>query len=212
MLLRRPVLIALSLAATLGGTVLAGCGEDRAIPDHGPDSAKVTTPDPSANDAYRLTVRSSRGGTDAIRASLCGRPSSALVELPCGVSLGFARVSAPRLYVGRTRDRLFLELEKPASAIFTSLAQGVGDRGVLRQSTLTKLGSAGKRASIGLGPTTADLPTVKEPTYLSVLVVFEGEMPVPTPAASGVPADATVAGATAEYLVQLATRTKADDS
>lgn len=204
---RRPALAAVLLLALGGTAALSGCGEEGPIDDPAPASE----PSETEQNAYRLTVRSSRGGTDAIRASICGTPSSALVELPCGVSLGFARVSAPRLYVGRTRDRLFLELERPASAIFTSLGQGVGDRGLVRRSALVKLGTAGRNASIGYGPSTADLPTVAEPTYLSVLVLFEGDMPVPTPAASGVPEDAVVRGAAVEYLVQLATRTKADD-
>lgn len=196
----------LSVAALLGG--LAACGDDdRAIPADSPAS----TPDAAEQNAYRLTVRSSRGATDAIRASLCGDPSSELVELPCGVSLGFARVSAPRLYVGRRYDRMFLELKRPASAIFTSLGQGVGDRAVTRNSALTKLDGTGRRFSIGLNPSMSDTPTVAAPTYLSILVVFQADMPVPTPAASGVPKDAVVVGASAEYLVQLATRSEADD-
>ncbi len=200
-------LLAAALAAAALSAGLAACGDDRAIPDPGP----ATTPDAAERSAYRLTVRSSRGGTDAIRASLCGEASSRLVELPCGLSLAFARVSAPRLYVGRTRDRIFLELERPASAIFTSLGQGVGDRGITRNSALVKLDGTGRRFSIGYGPSTADLPTVATPTYLSVLVIFDGDMPVPTPAASGVPKDAVVRDAAAEYLVQLATRAAADD-
>lgn len=210
---RRPVSLAARLAAALLSAAalaagLTACGDDdRAIPADSP----ATSPDPAEQNAYRLTVRSSRGATDAIRSSLCGDPSSRLVELPCGVSLGFARVSAPRLYVGRRYDRVFLELQRPASAIFTSLGQGVGDRAITRNSALTKLDGTGRRFSIGLNPTVTDLPTVAAPTYLSVLVIFDGDMPVPTPAASGVPKDAIVTGATAEYLVQLATRTKADD-
>ncbi len=194
-------------AAALLGAGLTGCGDDRAIPDDSP----ATSPDPAEQNAYRLTVRSSRGATDAIRASLCGDPSSQLVELPCGVSLGFARVSAPRLYVGRTYERVFLELERPASAIFTSLGKGDGDRSLTRNAAMTKLDGTGRRFSIGYGPRTSDLPTVATPTYLSVLVIFDGDMPVPTPAASGVPKDAVVRNAAVEYLVQLATRTKADD-
>ena len=206
--LRTPArLLAGALCAGALATGLAACGDDGAIPDPGP----ATTPTAAETNAYRLTVRSSRGGTDAIRASLCGDPSSRLVELPCGLSLAFARVSAPRLYVGRTRDRIFLELERPASAIFTSLGQGVGDRGLARNSALVKLDGSGRRFSIGYGSATADLPTVAKPTYLSVLVLFDGDMPVPTPAAAGVPKDAVVRDAAAEYLVQLATRTKADD-
>ncbi len=197
----------LLLAGTTGVAGLTGCGDDRAVSDPSPASQ----PDPAEENAYRLTVRSSQGATDGIRASLCGTPSSKLVELPCGVSLGFARVSAPRLYVDRNRDRLFLELERPATAIFASLAQGVGDRGLERRSALVKLGGGGRRASIGYGPSTGDFPTVAEPSYLSVLVLFEGAMPVPTPAASGVPKDATVKGAAAEYLVQLATRSTLDE-
>jgi hypothetical protein len=196
-----------ALLATGAGAALAGCGDDRAVPDPAPAS----TPDPATENAYRLTVRSSKGGTEAIRASLCGTPSSKLVELPCGVSLGFARVSAPRLYTDHTRDRLFLELERPATAIFASLAQGVGERGLERRSALVKLGGSGRRASIGYGPSTGDFPTVADPSYLSVLVLYKDPMPVPQPAASGVPEDATVTGAAAEYLVQLATRAKADE-
>ncbi len=41
-------------------------------------------------------------------------------------------------------------------------------------------------------------------------MIYENEMPVPTPAAKGVPEDAVVRNASAEYLVQLATRNKAD--
>lgn len=209
---RRPsTAIRAGLAATAASaallTGLAACGDDAAVPDPGP----ATTPDESEQTAYRLTVRSSRGGTDAIRASLCGSPSSQLVELPCGLSLAFARVSAPRLYVGGRYDRVFLELERPASAVFTSLGQGIGDRAIERNSALTKLEGSGRRFSIGYGPYTADMPTVARPTYLSVLVLFENEMPVPTPAASGVPDDAVVRDAAAEYLVQLATRSKADE-
>lgn len=200
-------LLAVALTASALASNVAACGDDRAIPDPGP----TTTPDAAERSAYRLTVRSSRGGTDAIRASVCGDPSSRLVELPCGLSLAFARVSAPRLYVGRTRDRVVLELERPASAIFTSLGRGFGDRGLTRNAALTKLGGSGQRFSIGYGPSTADLPTVASPTYLSVLVIFDGDMPVPTPAASGVPKDAVVRNAAVEYLVQLATRTQADD-
>ena len=200
--------LAVASAVTVLSGGLAACGDDdRAIPD----DTQATSPDPAEQNAYRLTVRSSRGATDAIRASLCGEPSSRLVELPCGVSLGFARVSAPRLYVGRTYDRVFLELERPASAIFTSLGQGEGERALTRNSAMTKLDGTGRRFSIGYGPSTADLPTVAAPTYLSVLVIFDGDMPVPTPRASGVPEDAVVSNAAAEYLVQLATRTKADD-
>lgn len=205
---RRSALASLLLLGSLAGLpALGGCGDDRAVADPSP----ATAPDPGEENAYRLTVRSSKGATDGIRASLCGTPSSQLVELPCGVSLGFARVSAPRLYVDRTRDRLFLELERPATAIFASFAQGVGERGLERRSALVKLGGSGRRASIGLGQNTADFPTVAEPSYLSVLVMFDGAMPVPTPAASGVPKDATVEGAAAEYLVQLATRSRLDD-
>lgn len=206
--LRSPArLAAAALTATALAAGLAACGDDRTIPDPGP----ATTPDAAEQNAYRLTVRSSRGATDAIRASLCGEPSSQLVELPCGVSLAFARVSAPRLYVGRTRDRIFLELERPATAVFTSLGEGVGERDLQRNSALVKLDGSGRQFSIGYGPSTADLPTVATPTYLSVLVLFEGDMPVPTPAASGVPKDAIVSDAAAEYLVQLATRSQADD-
>lgn len=186
---------------------MATCGDDGAIPDPAP----ATTPDPAEERAYELTVRSSRGATAAIRASVCGEPSSQLVELPCGLSLSFARASAPRLYVGRTRDRIFLELNRPATAVFTSLGEGVGDHDLQRGSALQKLDGRGKNFSIGYGPATADLPTVAAPTYLSVLVLFDGEMPVPTPAASGVPDDAVVRDAAVEYLVQLATRTKADE-
>ncbi|MDO9356222.1 MAG: hypothetical protein Q7T55_21165 [Solirubrobacteraceae bacterium] len=196
-----------ALLATGSGLALAGCGDDRAVSDPAPE----TTPDPATENAYRLTVRSSKGGTEAIRASLCGTPSSKLVELPCGVSLGFARVSAPRLYTDRIRDRLFLELDRPATAIFASLAQGVGERGLERRSALVKLGGGGRRASIGYGPSTGDFPTVEDPSYLSVLVLYKDPMPVPAPAASGVPDDATVSGAAAEYLVQLATRSKLDE-
>ena len=202
----RTTLAALLLTLSAVGT-LAGCGDDRAVPDPGPP----TTAQAPEENPYRLTVRSSQGGTDAIQASLCGTPSSRLVELPCGVSLGFARASAPRLNVGRDRDRIFLELQQPASAIFTSLGQGVGERGLERRSALVKLGEAGTRASIGYGTATSDFPTVAEPTYLSILVLFEDEMPVPRPAASGVPGDAVVRGAAAEYLVQLATRSRLDD-
>jgi hypothetical protein len=206
---RRPALAPLSLllaALVAGSATLAGCGKDHTVAPQ----VVQTTPDEAEQNAYQLTVRSSQGATEAIRASLCGRASSQLVELPCGVSLGFARVSAPRLYVGRTRDRLFLELQKPASAIFTSLAQGEGDRGLTRRSALVKLGGSATRASIGYGPSTSDLPKTTEPTYLSVLVIFKDDMPVPTPAASGVPKDAVVRGATAEYLIQLASRSKLD--
>jgi hypothetical protein len=206
--MRHPVRLLLLLLAAVAVTVgVAACGDDGAIPDPGP----ATTPDPAEENAYELTVRSSRGATAAIRASLCGEPSSQLVELPCGLSLAFARASAPRLYVGRTRDRIFLELNRPATAVFTSLGEGVGEHDLQRGSALQKLDGKGKNFSIGYGPTTSDLPTVVEPTYLSVLVLFDGEMPVPTPAASGVPDDAVVRDAAAEYLVQLATRTKADD-
>lgn len=202
----RIALAALLLTLSAAGA-LAGCGADGPVPDPGP----ATTAEPPEDSPYRLTVRSSKGGTDAIRASLCGTPSSRLVELPCGVSLGFARVSAPRLYVNRDRDRIFLELESPASAIFASLAQGVGERGLERRSALVKLGDQGTRASIGYGTSTNDFPTVAGPTYLSVLVIFKDDMPVPQPAASGVPEDAVVKGAAVEYLVQLATRSRLDD-
>lgn len=205
---RRPALASLlAIAATAGPLALVGCGTGDAVSDPAPASQ----PDPAEENAYRLTVRSSQGGTDALRASLCGSPSSKLVELPCGLSLGFARVSAPRLYTGFTRDRLFLELERPASAIFASLGQGVCDRGLERRSAFVKLAGGGRRASIGYGPSTGDFPTVARPSYLSVLVIFEGDMPVPTPAVAGVPDDAVVRGAAAEYLVQLATRSRADD-
>lgn len=200
-------LLSLLTASAAIGLGAAACGDDGAIPDPGP----ATTPDPAEANAYELTVRSSRGATAAIRASVCGEPSSQLVELPCGLSLSFARASAPRLYVGRTRDRVFLELNRPAAAVFTSLGEGVGDHDLQRGSALQKLDGRGKQFSIGYGPTTADLPTVAAPTYLSVLVLFDGDMPVPTPAASGVPDDAVVRDAAVEYLVQLATRTKADD-
>lgn len=196
----------ITVAAALALGVTA-CGDDGAIPDPGP----ATTPDPAEERAYELTVRSSRGATAAIRASVCGEPSSQLVELPCGLSLSFARASAPRLYVGRTRDRIFLELNRPATAVFTSLGEGASDHDLQRGSALQKLDGRGKNFSIGYGPTTADLPTVATPTYLSVLVLFDGEMPVPTPAASGVPDDAVVRDTAVEYLVQLATRAKADE-
>jgi len=200
----RPAAALLLLA---GSIFAAGCGDDRAVQDPAPETTAETADDP-----YRLTVSSSRGKTDALRASVCGEASSPLIELPCGISLGFVRNNATRLYVGRVRDRVFLELERPAAAIFTSLAQPEGERGLVRRSALTKLGERGRKASIGLGPETADLPTTKAPTYLSVLVVFEDEeLPAPRPLASGVPEDAVVRGASAEYLVQLATRTKAGE-
>ena len=194
------LLLGLTTVAALGG-----CG-DRAIPDDG----QATTPDAAKVDAYRLTVHSSQGQTEALRTSTCGSPSSRLVELPCGVSLGFARVNTPRLFVWRGRDRIFLELGSPAKAVFTSLAQGTGPRGLTRRSALQQLSGTGKRFWIGYGPTVEDYPTTTSPTYLSVLVVYDGDMPVPSPAASGVPKDATVRNASAEFLVQLATRSKAD--
>lgn len=198
----RRTLLPLVLAALLG---IGGCG-DRAIPD----DQQPTSPAKAEVDAYRLTVHSSQGETDAVRTSVCGSPSSRLVELPCGVSLGFARVNAPRLFVWRGRDRIFLELARPASAVFTSLAQGTGERGLTRRSAMQQLPGSGKRFWIGYGPTVEDYPTTTTPTYLSVLVIFEGEMPVPTPVAAGVPEDAVVRRGSAEYLVQLATRTRAD--
>lgn len=198
-------LLSASAALTLGA---AACGDDGPIADPGP----ATTPDPASETAYQLTVRTSRGATDAIRASICGDPSSELVELPCGLSLAFARASAPRVYVDRTRDRVLLELQRPASAVFTSLAAGVGEHDLQRGSAWQKLDGRGKGFSIGYGPSTSDMPTVREPTYLSVLVLFDGDMPVPTPAAANVPEDAVVSDAAVEYLVQLATRSEADGS
>lgn len=204
----RPAAVLLSSALLAGSLFAAGCGDDGAVEDAAPETSTEVADDP-----YRLTVSSSRGKTEALRASICGEPSSPLVELPCGLSLGFVRGNATRLYVGRVRDRVFLELERPASAIFTSLAQPSGERGLMRRSALTKLGERGRKASIGLGPETADLPTVQAPTYLSVVVVFQDEeLPAPRPLASGVPDDAVVRGATAEYLVQLATRTQAGEN
>ncbi|MEH3054485.1 MAG: hypothetical protein PGN13_10845 [Patulibacter minatonensis] len=194
------------LAGVLIAALLAGCGTDRAVPD----VPEATAPDPAELDAYRLTAHSSQGETEAIRTSTCGSASSRLVELPCGVSLGFARVNAPRLFVWRGRDRIFLELGSPASAVFTSLAQGEGDRGLTRRSAWQQLPGTGKRFWVGYGATVEDLPTTTTPTYLSVLVVYEGDMPVPTPAVAGVPDDAVVRNASAEFLVQLATRNKAD--
>ncbi|MDQ8046594.1 MAG: hypothetical protein AAGC46_19115 [Solirubrobacteraceae bacterium] len=207
MRLRRSALAALPLLllALLTGA-LAGCGKDHAVATQ----AVATSPEATDDDPYRLTVRSSQGGTEAIPNSLCGAPSSKLVVLPCGVSLGFARANAPRLNVWRTGDRIFLELQSPATAIFASLAQGEGDRGLTRRDAWVKLGNGGRRATIGYNSHTADLPKTVEPTYLSVLVVFDGDMPVPQPAPSGTPKDAVVRGATAEYLVQLAARTKAE--
>lgn len=200
--MRRALLpLGLALAAALGG-----CG-DEAIPDND----QATTPEASEQDAYRLTVHSSQGETEAVRTSVCGAPSSRLVELPCGVSLGFARVNAPRLFVWRGRDRIFLELGSPAAAVFTSLAQGTGPRGLTRRSALQQLpGTGKKRYWIGYGGAVEDYPTTTTPTYLSVLVVYENDMPVPTPAVKGVPDDAVVRSASAEYLVQLATRADAD--
>ncbi len=197
------LLLALLAALTLP---LAACGSDDGVPDPAPETTSEAEDNP-----YRLTVSSSRGSTDAVRASVCGQASSPLVELPCGVSLGFARNNASRLYVARQRDRIFFELERPAAAIFTSLAQPDGERGLMRRSALTQLGERGRKASIGLGPATEDLPTVQAPSFLSVLVVYEEEMPVPVPAASGVPDDAVIANATAEFLVELATRRQADE-
>lgn len=197
--------LALLLAA--GAALLGGCGDSGPIDDPAPQ----TTPDEDAQANYRLKVSSEQGGTEAIRTSVCGDPSSRLIELPCGLSLGFARVSAPRLYVGRERDRIFLDLEQPATAIFTSLGRGEGERGITRRSAWVRLSETGRRASIGYGTATADLPDVKEPTYLSVLVLFENELPAPTPLASGVPEDAVIRNAAVEYLVQLATRSKADE-
>lgn len=201
--MHRPLL--LLLAAVLA--VLGGCGGTGPVAD----PPAQTTPDEDVQAAYRLTVSSSQGATEAIRTSICGDPSSRLIELPCGVSLGFARASAPRLQVGRERDRIFLDLEQPAMAIFTSLGRGEGERGITRRSAWTRLSETGQRASIGYGVATADLPDVREPTYLSVLVMFRDDLPAPTPLASGVPEDAVIRGAAVEYLVQLATRSEADD-
>jgi hypothetical protein len=199
--MRRSLLLLAGLCAAL----LGGCG-DRAIPDAG----QSTTPDPAEQDAYRLTVHSSQGETEAIRASVCGTPSSRLVELPCGVGLGFARVNASRLFVWREGDRIFLELGSRASAVFISLAQGDGQRGLTRRTALQQLRGTGKRFWLGSNPVVEDYPTTTTPTYLSVLVTYERDMPVPSPAASGVPDDAVVKRASAEFLVQLATRNKAD--
>ncbi|MFT4034480.1 MAG: hypothetical protein QM679_02770 [Patulibacter sp.] len=199
--MRRLLLLVLGVSAVAFG----GCG-DQAIPDDG----QRTSPDAATDDAYRLTVHSSQGETDALRTSTCGTPSSRLVELPCGVSLGFARVNAPQLFVWRTGDRLFLDLSSPATAVFTSLAQGSGQRGLLRRSALQQLSGSGKRFWLGAGPTLADYPTTTTPTYLSVLVLYKDDVPVPRPAAAGVPDDAVVRNASAEFLVQLATRTAAD--
>ena len=71
--------------------------------------------------------------------------------------------------------------------------------------------ASGRRASVGYTQTAADYPTVAQPSFLSVLVVFDGDMPVPSPAADGVPEDAVIRSASAEYLVQLATRSRASD-
>jgi hypothetical protein len=201
--LRCRALLTLSLAlfATLGG-----CGS-QAIPD----DRQATSPDAAVADDYRLTVHSSQGETEAVRASVCGAPSSRLVELPCGVSLGFARVNAPRLFVWRAGDRLFLELGSPAAAVFTSLAQPNGPRGLTRRAAMQQLpGTSKKRFWIGYNPSSGDYPTTSAPTYLSVLVVYEHEMPAPSPTAAGVPDDAVVRNASAEFLVQLATRRRTE--
>lgn len=192
------------LLACGAALLIAGCGDAINEPE------RPTTPDGAALDAYRLSVHSTQGKTDAVRTSVCGTPSSKLVELPCGLSLGFARTSAPRLFVWRGRDRLYLELGSDATAVFTALAEPSGERGLVRRSSWQQLSSTGRRFWIGLSPRNADYPRPDHPTYLSVLVVYAEEMPVPTPTAPSVPDDATVGGASAEFLVQLATRRKAD--
>lgn len=192
------------LLAAIAVLTLSGCGDAIEEP------ARPTTPSGAALEAYRLSVHSTQGKTDALRTSVCGTPSTKLVELPCGLSLGFARTSAPRLFVWRGRDRLYLELGSKATAVFTALAEPSGDRGLVRRSSWQQLASSGKRFWIGLNPRNADYPRPDRPTYLSILVVYADEMPVPTPAAPSVPKDATVTGASAEFLVQLATRRKAD--
>jgi hypothetical protein len=196
---------ALLMLGVLAAAAMGGCG-DRAIPDDG----QATTPDPAEVDAYRLTIHSSQGQTEALRTSTCGAPSSRLIELPCGVSLGFARVNVPRLFVWRGRDRIFLELGSPASAVFTSLSQGTGPRGLTRRAAMQQLSGTGKRFWIGYGSGVEDYPTTTNPTYLSVLVVYDGDMPAPSPLPSGAPKDAVVRNGSAEFLVQLATRAKAE--
>ncbi len=199
--MRRAVLMLGALAAV----ALGGCG-DRANPD---DAGVATTPDQAEVDAYSLSVHSSQGETQALRTSVCGTPSSRLIELPCGVSLGFARVNAPRLFVWRAGDRIFLELGSRATSVFTSLAQESGDRGLVRRSAWQQLAGSGKRFWLGAGPTTADYPRTTRPTYLSVLVSYDADMPAPTPTAPSAPEDAVVRHASAEFLVQLATRDQA---
>ncbi len=152
--MRRALLpLGLVLAATL-----TGCG-DQAIPDND----QATTPEPAEQDAYRLTVHSSQGETEAVRTSVCGAPSSRLVELPCGVSLGFARVNAPRLFLWRGRDRIFLELGSPAAAVFTSLAQGTGPRGLTRRSAMQQLPGAARSATGSATGRRGGLPHPRRP-------------------------------------------------
>ena len=154
-----------------------------------------------------LVVRSSLGRTEAVRASLCGHPSSGLIELSCGVSLDLAAASATRLPVARVHDRVFLNFAQPTTAVFVELLRKQGNQ-FSRRNTMVRPGGDANSVSIGLSTRSGNYPTVAQPTYLDVLAVFSDSVPAPAPLASGVPKNATVSKASAEYLIQLAAQPK----